>query len=157
MKRFLWTTILLLLPLPTMSQATVTVVYTDGTTQQTVVEATGEVLFGTDYMAILPSPSASTLLTYQMDEVSRVQFDGVANIVNIDGDRQLTLSPNPATDSFVLHGTGSEPQPVQVYSLGGALVLQGIYAEGEEINIGQLASGIYLVRTAGGVAKLIKE
>ena len=155
MKRYISIIAILLLPLLAGAQATVTVVRTDGTTVETTVQQSGEVIFGTDYMAILPSSVSSTLITYQMDEVQKVLFSDAVRIISVDGDNNLMLAPNPAGSWFALHGLGSEPQTVTIYTLGGSQVLQGRYADGERIETGHLAAGIYLVRTNIGTTKLI--
>lgn len=137
------------------SQATVTVVGNDGGNRQFAVDATGEIYFGIDYMAVLPSASAD-MTVIQMDDVRKVLFDGQVNIVDAN-ETTLTLTPNPATGSFALHGLGSAPQPVTVYSMSGAQVLQGRYADGEQIDISALAKGIYMVRAGSSIVKLIKR
>ena len=140
-----------------MSQATVTVVGNDGNSRQFAVDETGEIFFGIDYMSILPSSAASEMTTIQMDDVSKVLFDGQVNIVDVSEAPTLTLTPNPAAASFALHGLGDEPQLVTVYSMSGAQVLQGRYGDGEQIDIASLAKGIYMVRAGMSIVKLIKR
>ena len=138
------------------AQATVTVVGNDGSSQQFVMEATGEIYFGTDYMAIMTASNATDITTIQIDDVSKVLFSENVRIVDVS-ETTLTLMPNPATESFVLHGMGDEPQLVTVYSMSGAQVLQGRYSDGESIDISALAKGIYMVRACMSVTKLIKR
>lgn len=137
-------------------QATVTVVGNDGNNQQFAVDATGEIYFGTDYMAVLPSASAD-MTVIQMDDVRKVLFDEQVNIVDASMSPTLTLVPNPATASVALHGLGSGPQLVTVYNMSGAQVLQGRFADGEQIDISALVKGIYMVRASTSIVKLIKR
>jgi hypothetical protein len=155
--RKLFFALAILLPLYLTAQTTVTVVTSDGAANQTVVQSSGEIFFGLDYMAILPSADASSMVTYQMDDVSRVLFEGNVNIVNLDGATPLSLSPNPTAGWFTLRGLGSEPQTVTVYSLDGARMMQGRYADGERIDASALTAGIYLVQAGSSVVKLIKR
>lgn len=139
------------------SQATVTVVSADGTENRYSVDTTGEIFFGTDYMAIMTTASATNLATFLMDDVSKVLFDVSVRIVDVSESNPLTLTPNPAAESFVLHGLGDGPQTVTVYGINGSAVLQGSYSDGEPIEIGSLPQGIYIVRAAGSIVKLIKR
>lgn len=150
-------TLTLLLPLCLNAQTTVTVVYANGTTTQTLVDASGEIYFGIDYMAMLPSASSSDLTVIQMDEIDKVLFDGTANIVDLDGETTLSVSPNPTATWFTLSGLGSEPQTVTIYSLDGARMMEGSYADGEHIDVSTLPTGIYLVRADSVIVKLIKR
>ena len=156
MKRTLLLALMLLLACGAKSQATVTVVGNDGNNRQFAVDATGEIYFGTDYMAVLPSASAD-MTVIQMDDVHKVLFDGQLNIIDASEAPTLTLMPNPATESFALHGMGEEAQTVTVYSMSGAQVLQGRYTDGEQIDIATLAKGIYMVRAGMSIVKLIKR
>lgn len=156
MKRTLLLALMLIGALCAAGQATVTVVGNDGNNRQFAVDATGEIYFGTDYMAVMPTASSSELTVIQMDDVRKVLFDGQVNIVNVS-ETSLTLTPNPATGSFTLHGMGSEPQTVTVYSISGAKVMQGRHSDGEQIDISALAKGIYMVRAGMSIVKLIKR
>ena len=147
---------MLLLACYAAAQATVTVVGTGGNSRTFAVDATGEIYFGTDYMAVMPSANSSELEIIQMDDIEKVLFDGSVNIVDVEG-TTLTLAPNPAGASFALHGMGTGPQLVTVYSMSGTAVLQGRYSDGEAIGIGSLPQGIYMVRAAGSIVKLIKR
>ena len=157
MKQFVNLTIALMLTLTVAAQATVTVVGTDGTESQYLVDATGEIYFGTDYMAILTSGTASDMPTYLLDNVQKVLFSESVNRVDVSGAATLGLVPNPAAESFSLHGLGDSPRQVTVYGMSGAMVLQGRYADGERIDISALPKGIYMVRACTSVVKLVKR
>ena len=138
------------------SQATVTVVSNNGAENHYSVDATGEIFFGIDYMAIMTSADATDLATFQMDDVRKVLFDGSVRIVDVST-MDIRLTPNPAAESFTLHGLGDGPQTVSVYAMSGARVLQGLYSDGEAVDISSLPKGIYMVRANMSVVKLIKR
>lgn len=156
MKKPLIMIALLLLVEVMQAQVTVTVVVTDGTSHEVAVDATGEIYFGTDYMAIMPTASASQLETFQMDDVRKVLFSGSTRIIDVRG-TELCLMPNPVAESFTVKGIGSEPQLLTIYSVSGAQVLQGRYSDGQRIDVGHLPQGIYMVRVGMNVAKLVKR
>ena len=156
MKKHLIMIALLLVLGAMQAQVTVTVVGTDGTSHDVAVDATGEIYFGADYMAIMPTASASQLETFQMDDVRKVLFSGSARIIDVRG-AELTIMPNPVAESFMVKGIGSEPQLLTVYNIGGTQVLQGRYSDGERVEVGALPQGIYLVRVGRNVVKLIKR
>lgn len=156
MKKHLIMIALLLLVGAMQAQVTVTVVGTDGTSHEVAVDATGEIYFGTDYMAIMPTASASQLETFQMDDVRKVLFSGSARIIDVRG-AELTIMPNPASEHFTVKGIGNEPQLLTVYSISGTPVLQGRYSDGERVEVSTLPQGIYLVRVGRNVVKLIKR
>lgn len=156
-KRIVLLTLMAMFAGGAMSQARVTVVSNDGTETPYSIDATGEIFFGSDYMAIMASSNATEMATYQMDDVRKVLFEGSVRIVDVQGDNPLSLTPNPANESFVLHGMADGVQTVSVYSMSGALMIEGRYSNGESIDISSLAKGIYMVRACTSVAKLIKR
>jgi uncharacterized protein (TIGR02145 family) len=88
--------------------------------------------------------------------------NAVSGLDNIGTDREINLYPNPAFNKFVVDYSGNEVLHVQLYNLTGACVLQReINHSSNEIDLGQLSDGIYVVmiRTAGWTLqkKLIKQ
>lgn len=69
--------------------------------------------------------------------------------------QELTLYPNPASDSFRLTATGTQPLPIVIYNAGGTAVQSLKVAPGDVIDVTGLTNGLYLVRSAGGVGRLV--
>jgi len=68
----------------------------------------------------------------------------------------LTLYPNPATDGFRIE-CGTKPTLVSIYNLSGSLILSQETTGMSYIDIHSLQRGMYIVKTAGLVAKLVKK
>ena len=66
----------------------------------------------------------------------------------------LLIYPNPATESISLTGVQGH---VSIYTLSGMEVYAAEAYAGEQIAVGNLASGIYLVKAGGVCAKFVKE
>jgi hypothetical protein len=88
---------------------------------------------------------------------------GIAD--NLLSDVNINLYPNPATDKLsveVPFGIFSDKSAVSIYSVQGQLLLQNkINTERTELNISELANGVYFIKltTLDGslVRKFVKE
>lgn len=141
------------------AQVTLTVVGTDGSSQDVELDATGEIYFGTDYMAVLTSSSTGNMQVFQMDDVRKVLFangTGDVHIVDVRDAQPLRIWPNPARETMVVGGLGDEPMSMSVYTLSGRQVLQGTCRDGEPVDISTLEQGIYFVRVGASIGKLVK-
>ena len=157
MRKLLFAAVFLFVTMQIQAQVTVTVVGTDGTSHEVAMDETGEIYFGTDYMAIMTSSSDAALQMFQMDDVRKVLFSGEVRIVDVRDADSIVLHPNPAADWFVVEGIGLEKQLLTVFSVSGSQVLQGRYAEGEHVDVSALPQGIYMVRVGTVVNKLVKR
>ncbi len=155
MKKLIVCVLLLLAAAGLGAQVTVTVVGVDGSSRTMAVDATGEVFFGTDYVAVMSSASTGQTERFDMDEVSKMLFSGSVRVTDVRGMTSLRLSPNPATERFVVHGVGEGGQSLSVYDVRGRQVMQTVCGEGETVDVGMLAGGIYFVRVGERFAKLV--
>ncbi len=90
--------------------------------------------------------------------IDNVHFSKKA-VVGIDADSKNTLSiyPNPASDILFIDGLNSnETHTVKIFDLQGKLVESHIMNNSNSININNLNKGIYLVKIADKVSRLVK-
>lgn len=69
----------------------------------------------------------------------------------------LQLAPNPAQDYIRIEGIGPEPQNATLYSTTGVKLLEQTVTDGQVIDIQHLPEGVYILRTATCVAKIVKQ
>ena len=91
-------------------------------------------------------------LTIKFSEISKIYFKTYSGLKNVDKN-SVFLYPNPATSS--LHIAGADRENVQIYSMDGKMVYNGIN-DGKEINVSALEKGIYAVRINGKTLKFSK-
>ena len=84
-----------------------------------------------------------------------VRFLGQEGIDSRHIDGPLSLRPNPASSRISIQGLAAET-PVKIYDARGSLVLSTRYS-GTEIDVSNLAAGLYFVATPLGASKLIKN
>lgn len=71
----------------------------------------------------------------------------VLNSEQLQGLR-ITVFPNPATDFIrIEHEDISMVESIDIYNMNGKVVIEGIYASKDKINLQGLDNGIYLIRT----------
>lgn len=90
--------------------------------------------------------------TWFVDNFSVTEGNGVGEI----GDEALVVYPNPARDRIRIEGLEADSE-VQIYNAIGELV-KTVKAEANgEINIVELAKGLYLVRCGTATMRFVKE
>ena len=95
-------------------------------------------------------------VSYSLDQIHVITFQPASGIATIE-EANLTLMPNPARETLILQGIGSEPEMVTLYSLSGIKLMELKGADGTVINIGHLPEGVYIMRCGNRVAKVIKQ
>jgi hypothetical protein len=70
--------------------------------------------------------------------------------------RMMALYPNPASDFIRIEGIGDDSE-VRIYNAMGALVKVTTASANEEIGIGELSKGLYLLRCGNISLRFVKE
>lgn len=98
--------------------------------------------------------AGNILATEPVLEIKRIVFS-VANSTTTpesDESNRILVYPNPTQD--VLKIKGIEAQPLRVYDLQGKLLIMEV---GDEIHVGGLENGVYLIQIGTQVARFIKK
>ena len=90
--------------------------------------------------------------TWFVDNFSVTEGNGVGEI----GDEALAIYPNPASDRIRIEGLEADSE-VQIYNAIGELVKMVKAEANGEINIVELAKGLYLVRCGTATMRFVKE
>ena len=69
---------------------------------------------------------------------------------------ELRISPNPMQDNFYVGGI-EENTPVTLSDVSGKIVLQTVVAPNEAVSVANLPQGVYMLKAAGKVVKIIKN
>ena len=94
--------------------------------------------------------------TFALDDITVITLQSAVGIDDIEVS-DLQLAPNPAQEYITLQGIGSEPQQAVIYSTAGVKLLEQTVTDGTVINISHLPEGVYILRTADRVAKIVKQ
>lgn len=159
MKPIQKTTLMLLLLIGTCSlaQTGVRVTYYDGNIQDFNVAASGKLYFASENL-LVSTDGIVAPTTIPVSIIRKITFNGaLANTTFGENDHHLVLSPNPSTEVIRIASERSESLKTQIYSLTGQLIQQGIYESGQDIDISQLARGLYLVQANGVTFKFSKK
>ena len=117
--------------------------------QSFVIDETNGLYFHNDTMTIDGN-------AFALDDITVITLQSAVSIDDIEV-AGLQLAPNPAQDYITLQGIGSEPQQAVLYSTAGVKLLEQSVSDGSIINISHLPEGVYILRTAKGVAKISKR
>ena len=92
------------------------------------------------------------IYTWLLDNIEVAEKTGVGETA----DESLAVYPNPARESIRIPGLETESE-VQIYNSLGELVKTANVNANQEIGIGELASGLYLVRCGNATMRFVKE
>ena len=122
-----------------------------------------EQLFVLDENDQLAFEGQQTLLITNLGTTHRINIDDIRKIefVNITGTQERTADapffyPNPV-EQYLLLGNIEEGQTVSVYSLEGRLLRTFKVSPNEPIDLGDLPSGLYILRILDKNLKLLKR
>ena len=93
---------------------------------------------------------------FALDDITVITLQPELAINDIEAS-DLRLAPNPAQEYISLQGVGSEPQQAVLYSTAGVKLMEQTVADGSVLNISHLPEGVYILRTANRVAKIVKQ
>ena len=148
---------LLLLGKEVQAQVTVTVVENSGSTTAITLDESGELYFTDEQMTVVESSLTGNQQVFALDAVAKVLFEGefVGAGAPTNASQPL-LYPNPTTSEVIVSGVGEAPQRVAVYAATGSLLMQGLYRDGDRMDVSSLPAGLYFVRMGEKTFKLSK-
>ena len=117
--------------------------------QSFVIDETNGLYFHNDTMTVDGN-------AFALDDITVITLQSAVSIDDIEV-ADLQLAPNPAQDYITLQGIGGEPQQAVLYSTAGVKLLEQTVTDGSIINISHLPEGVYILRTAERVAKIVKQ
>ncbi len=141
------------------AQVTVTVYLTDNSTEAVEVDASGQITFTEDDLTVLESTLTGTTTSWDIDDISKVTFDGDVNTEGIGNitSGSLSLFPNPARESLTINGIGNTPSMVTVFNTTGVIMIQQMCSDGTVLDVSRLEKGLYFVRIGQQTLKLAKQ
>jgi len=139
------------------SQTGVIVTYYDGTTQNFNVATTGKLYFSNDDLNVKRDVTAS-VTTIPVSIIKKIVFSNTLGTSTIGENRNnLSLYPNPSSDTIQIKSDSTEELDLKIYALTGQLIQQGIYQSSQSIDVSSLAKGLYLVQVNGLTVKFSKK
>lgn len=139
------------------AQTGVTVTYYDGTTQGFNVTSAGKLYFASDNLYV-KLDGTTTPTTIPVTIIRKITFsETLATTTFGENKNNLVLYPNPSSNVIRIKSDENETLRINIYSLQGQLVHQGVYQSDEEINVSNLSSGLYLVQVNGLTIKFSKK
>ncbi|MBR5028744.1 MAG: T9SS type A sorting domain-containing protein [Bacteroidales bacterium] len=145
----------LLIPVFSQAQTSLTVRFTDGTSQNYVIPTSGGIYFDGD--SIMHLQTVSGQVSHRVDEVRGVVFPNSNSISDATIETgQIVLYPNPSKDYITIDGGDEGIQQITVFSANGVAVIQGAFRKGEKIDVSSLKRGMYIVKINGNALKMYK-
>lgn len=119
------------------------------------IDQSGGLYFSGDTLTVV-SCEGSADYVIPLDNVRTIVLYRPSNISSVD-DASLSLYPNPTVSMLTLAGLGSGRHQVRVFSSIGRLVMETEVAEGAQIDVSDLSSGLYFLFSEGQLFKFIKK
>ena len=143
---FLWTS-------AGMAQTKVTLTFQNASTQEIEVNAYGKIYFSNDYMYI--DDGTAFPYSFVVSDIRNMVFDELTSIQEIVTE-SFKVYPNPVHNELYISGNDFRPQPYQIFSADGRLLLYGESREGDPINVSILPTGLYILKINNSTFKISK-
>ena len=143
---FLWT-------FAGMAQTKVTLTFQNASTQEIEVNAYGKIYFSDDYMYI--DDGTALPYSFAVSDIRNMVFTEVLGVQNIETET-FKVYPNPVHNELYISGNDFRPQPYQIFSADGRLLLHGESREGDPINVRTLPTGLYILKINNSSFKISK-
>ena len=145
----------LLFSVKTEAQTIVTVTMTDTSKQVFTVSVNGKLYFDNDQLIVIESFAQTAAI--DLADIQKVQFralddDGITPIAK----ENLTIYPNPTTGMITISGLDGHSVDVSLYSANGQLIMKKKISSDEQIDLGTLKRGLYLLKINDSVYKISK-
>lgn len=137
------------------SQTGLTLTTSNGAQHHYNIERSGAIYMDNDQLEIRENLNNGAHDYFNMAEVRKITFDKPLSIDALQ-QNQILLYPNPASTHIVLRGI-EEQSKVQILDAMGRIVTEQKRSDNEQINIAQLAPGVYVVRVKDQLIKFIKQ
>lgn len=118
--------------------------------QQFVIGPNNGLYFSNDTMRVDDA-------VFPLDEISVITLTPVTQGIDNADPSAPQVYPNPARETVTLSGIGATPQVVTLYSTAGVKLMERTAADGATLDISHLPEGLYLLRCADRVAKIVKQ
>jgi hypothetical protein len=87
--------------------------------------------------------------------LKQTDFDGTVSYskiiaVNIEGDENINIYPNPGTGIFNIQGFGKESEITVHNPLGQTILIKRTFSDSSEIDLTSQPSGVYYIKTNNG-------
>lgn len=139
------------------SQTGIKVNFYSGTPQNYVIQDSGKLYFSSDNLVIAPAANSATT-TLPIALIRSIVFDNsLLEVKETSLKNSLLLVPNPSSNFIRISDSKSQKLQVEIFSTTGQKVLSGEYKTNEDIYIGHLTAGNYVVQANGLTTKLIKK
>lgn len=137
------------------AQKSIIVQLRDGSESALQLELLQKMTFATGILE-LRNPS-EILLSFNIEEIQKIRFGVYSSVVSPATERVLQLFPNPVSDYFTLKNASKETCKATIFSIDGRIMKEIILkGENQQINVTELKTGIYLLRTNKSTLKFSK-
>lgn len=152
-KRFISTALMLGLTF-SMSWASLKVEWLDGSELTKAIDQIGRIEFEGDNMNLVDL-DGNLLSSSKIAEVRKISFvDGVeSSVFTPNSGVEVSVFPNPTSDVLNIRGI-EEDETVRLFSPTGTLLKS---SQGAELNMEDLAAGIYLLQVRTQIYKVVKQ
>ena len=135
------------------AQTKVTLTFQDASSQEIEVSAAGKIYFDDNYMYI--DDGTAVPYSFAVANIRKMTFDEVLGVREIVSE-SFKVYPNPARNELYVNGDEFGPYPYVLYSMDGRLLLQGEVQNGDAIQIGEIPTGLYILKINNTSLKINK-
>lgn len=140
------------------AETTLTVTLPDGKTKTVKVTDASELSFGGGVVKFAANADA-TPETFALTDETVITFNGGSGGVTDIATEACTLRlrNNPVGDTLEIIGTTDAPVRLEIYAVGGAMMLQRQQWQGETVDVSALNPGLYILKINNQTIKFLKS
>ena len=135
------------------AQTRVTLTFQDASSQEIEVSAAGKIYFDNNYMYI--DDGTAVPYSFAVSDIRKMTFDEVLCVREIVTE-SFKVYPNPARNELYVNGDESGPYLYALYAMDGRMLLQGKVQNGDAIQIGNIPTGLYILKINNTSLKINK-
>lgn len=138
---------------PSWGQTEVNLQFYSGGDQVFTVSEAGKLYFDNGYLYI--NDGTSIPYSFEVAAIQKMTFNSLSSVDNIEADN-ITVYPNPTSNYLRINNSLHSQGSYTLYSIDGCLLKRGRYANNESIDISNLSTGLYILKTEDKTLKISK-
>lgn len=135
------------------AQTRVTLTFQDASSQEIEVSAAGKIYFDDNYMYI--DDGTTVPYSFAVADIRKMTFDEVLGVREIVTE-SFKVYPNPTRNELYVSGNEFGPYRYALHAMDGRLLLQGDVQNGDAIQIGDIPTGLYILKINNTSLKINK-
>ena len=155
-RTFLIFYILCICSIQSTAQTELLIVYNNDTEESFIINEAGRLYF--DGSILIIDEGDQFPISISVSDIRKITIpsNNTVSVPQNNDDNKIFIYPNPASDYITIGNIGSNKVNIKLFSISGQLLSERYYMPNEQINISNLPSGLYILKTDEKTLKFSK-